>query len=410
MEAQAYLRNLLSQYYSSLEVNSVPEISMREFGFGEFGKKISSRHLSFASSRALNSFLREKTPFYISYSNALYELPSARPMEAKKMVGADLIYEFDADDLKTSCKLSHDSWKCASCAAAGKGNIKACPECGSGTNVDEWVCPECLEEVKGQTARLIRALEGDFGFSQGLSINFSGSKGFHVHIRSEKIRGFSRAARLELLDYLTGTNLDLKSLGFAANGKLFLCPKKGSANGWSKALLEGIEGIVEEGDVGKIAELGREGLPKKNPVGAVQKLLKEKPRIISNMARGLLIGGGGVNASKFWPGILGSLAEGNSLGVDRQTSIDINKIIRVPQTLHGSTCLLAKSFEPKSLGQFDALKESVVLADREIKLAGASSPKFYLGGKWFGPFEDQEVSLPLFAGAFLLARKSARLG
>ena len=47
----------------------------------------------------------------------------ARPMEAKHLLGDDLIYEFDADDIKTPCKLTHDSWKCKSCGEVGKGAV-----------------------------------------------------------------------------------------------------------------------------------------------------------------------------------------------------------------------------------------------------------------------------------------------
>ncbi|HZX34388.1 MAG TPA: DNA primase catalytic subunit PriS, partial [archaeon] len=95
------LQSLLSGFYASVEIDTVPEIRRREFGTGTFGKKISSRHISFRSSAELNSFLREKQPFFISYSPALYERPSSTPMGNKGLIGADLVYEFDADDLKT---------------------------------------------------------------------------------------------------------------------------------------------------------------------------------------------------------------------------------------------------------------------------------------------------------------------
>jgi len=148
METEVYLRGLLKGFYTKNNVDSVPDISSREFGIGAFGKKISNRHLVFKSDGELNSFLRERTPFYISYSNAHYEFPEARPMEKKSLVGADLIYEFDADDIQTDCKLKHDSWGCKSCGASGKGNLSECPECGLGVNVEEWSCSECIGETK----------------------------------------------------------------------------------------------------------------------------------------------------------------------------------------------------------------------------------------------------------------------
>ena len=66
-----FLQGMLGGFYASAEIDSVPEISRSEFGTGTFGKKISSRHLSFRSGAELNSFLREARPFFISYSPAL---------------------------------------------------------------------------------------------------------------------------------------------------------------------------------------------------------------------------------------------------------------------------------------------------------------------------------------------------
>jgi len=405
MGVETYLRGILKDYYKSVEVTSVPDISSREFGVGEFGKKISSRHLAFSNNNQLNSFLRERTPFYISYSNAHYEFPDARPMEKKNMLGADLIYEFDADDIETECKLLHDSWECKSCDTKGKGNLERCPECGSGVKVEEWVCPECVGETKKQTQTLLKILETDFSFTEGISINFSGSKGFHVHIRGDNIQSLSKAARLELLDYVTVTNLDLKSLGFVySSKKVFHCPKKSKAMGWSKKLLDGVENILVSGDDSKFAVMG------KTTVSNAKKLLKEKKSIISGMERGFLLSLPGLKADRFWESVLKYIAEEQTLNVDRQTSIDINKIIRVPDTIHSSTGMKAMEVSMEELSGFDALKEAIVFSDEEVRLMNVSTPKFYVNGNWFGPFTKEEVSLPKYAAFYLLSRGNAGLG
>ncbi len=408
MSPEIFLRGMLRNYYASAEVDTVPEIGSREFGIGEFGRKISSRHLSFRSPKDLNAFLRERAPFYISYSCARYELPSARDgMEKKKMLGADLIYEFDADDIKTECKERHDSWKCAnpSCGAEGKGNVKECQKCGTGTKVDEWTCPECIGETKKQTMRLLNFLVGDFGFSEGISINFSGSKGFHTHVRSKAVQGLSKAARLELLDYLTGANLDFRAMGFDFSRKTLLdCPKLGETRGWPKKIMEGVISVFEANDPERLSVLG--GSVTLTQAG---KLLKEKQAIINGMGKGLLLSFG-VKAEKFWLPALQNSAESQKLALDRQTSVDINKIIRVPNTIHGSTGLLARRLDGISaIGAFDALKESVVLPENEIAVLGATAPEFRLNGRKFGPFKNDGVSLPSYAAFYLLARGSAEL-
>ncbi|HZX19839.1 MAG TPA: DNA primase small subunit domain-containing protein [archaeon] len=404
MGEEGFLRQHLRSYYSKNEINSVPEISAREFGIGDFGKKISNRHLDFKNNLELNSFLREKTPFYISYSNARYEFPGARPMEKKNLLGADLIYEFDADDIQTDCKLNHDSWKCSFCGAHGKGAPEKCSECGFGVKVEEWVCQECLGETRKQTQKLLNLLEKDFGFNDGISVNFSGSKGFHTHIRSSSIQKLSKSARLELLDYITCTNLSLESLGFASKAKnVFLCPKRTLVRGWAKKLMNSLVSLLEGEDAAKIAVMG--GIT----VSSAKKFLKEKQRIISSMDRGLLINVPGIKPEKFYPGILNYIVQEEKLEVDRQTSIDINKIIRVPDSLHGSTGLVAKPVSLDELSSFDALKETVVFGSDPIKLKNISAPKFYLNNETFGPFENENALLPLFAGIYLIARGSALL-
>ncbi|PIN85158.1 MAG: hypothetical protein COV47_03640 [Candidatus Diapherotrites archaeon CG11_big_fil_rev_8_21_14_0_20_37_9] len=402
--SEGFLRGLLKEYYTSVSVDSVPDISKREFGFGEFGKKISSRHLEFRSANQMNNFLRDKVPFYISYSSARYEFPSARPMENKTFIDADLIYEFDADDIPTSCKMSHDSWICFDCSASGKGSPGECVECGSRKlKIEEWVCPECLNETKIQTKKLLKIIDTDFGFGEGVAINFSGSKGYHIHVRGNKIKDLSKGARLELLDYLTATNLDFKMCGFYPDKKFFLCPKRSVAKGWQKKLLDGIESLLDEGNVSKIAVAGSV----RN--SAAEKILKEKDNIISTTEKGFLLSVPGVKGEKFWGSVLNYLAESETLDVDRQTSVDINKIIRVPETIHGSTGLCAVRIPFEELNSFDPLKDSVVMSDSEIGLANVSCPKFYLNGNWFGPFENESFSVPSFVAFYLLARKSGEL-
>ena len=49
----------------------------------------------------MNDFLRNDSPLF-SYSNSCYKFPSNTPMVTKEWIKADLIYEFDADELGIS--------------------------------------------------------------------------------------------------------------------------------------------------------------------------------------------------------------------------------------------------------------------------------------------------------------------
>ncbi|MFH1895189.1 MAG: DNA primase small subunit domain-containing protein [archaeon] len=401
-KAVDFLQKKFSSYYKTVFVDSVPEPERREFGYGVFGKKIIARHLSFSSAKEFNSFLREQAPFFVSYSPALYEFPENRPMERKNFIKSDLIYEFDADDIKTSCKEKHDSWKCLECRAEGKGLIEKCPSCGNSVETTEWVCENCLEATKKQSLKLIGILEEDFGFDEGISVNFSGSKGFHIHIKSEKIQDMKQSARIELLDFLTAKDLDLEELGFVYSNKKMLCPKEDDAFGWSKKLLSVLRKLIEEDNSEKISALGNAR------TSAIKKLLEKKDLILKGMQNGFLFPVT-ADSKKFWNTLLFNLAESEKLFVDRQTSMDLAKIIRVPNTIHGSTGLLAVQLKKERLKEFNALNESIIFSSNPLKIFVEKAPEFTLGSECFGPFNSEQAILPEFAAVYLLARNSAKL-
>lgn len=402
MDPEEFLGNAFSWHYSRSRLVPPPSVEKREFGIGSFGKKISNRHLSFASDKALNDYLASEAPLFISYSCAYYERPSAMPMPAKGFLGSDLVYEFDADDFNSDCAQRHDSWKCQKCGASGKGSLSNCPECGGSASVDQWVCDECLSKARDYTSRLVRVLEDDFGVGEGeISINFSGSKGFHVHVRSENVKNLNSSARAELVDYLTGSRINYAALGFDfSNGT---CPKPASAKGWAKKILDCIVDIFSSGSAQGIADAGGVSL-------RVSKGIAEKSELaLKELNMGLLFS---VNrdkkkSEKFWKNAVEFVREKESFPVDRQTSIDIRKIVRLPDSLHGSTGLKASVVPTGSLKSFDALKDSIVFSDKPVRVKTGVIFPFSLNKKTFGPFENEEAELPMYSGIYLVARGSA---
>ncbi|HIH16794.1 MAG TPA: hypothetical protein HA252_05295 [Candidatus Diapherotrites archaeon] len=410
MEVVGFLRERFRAYYAKTPVAGPPDLAQREFGTGDYGIKINQRHLAFRSREELNRFLREQAPFYISYSNAYYNYPDRRPMEAKKFIKADLVYEFDADDLKTDCKKQHDAWKCGKCGANGPGLLENCTSCGQRVEREEWVCGECLGAVKKQVFRLLDFLENDFGLSaaDGMAINSSGGKGYHLHVRSEAVQHLSNPARIELLDYLTAANLDFKALGFyLTEDHRFVCPprSRGEALGWARRLLDRLAEFLSTADASALSVYGRIGIP------TAKKLLEKREKILADLDKGLMHQFPGKQTEQFWGNLLAYAVEGLRLDVDRQTSADISKIVRVPDTLHGSTGLLAKTVALEALPAFDPLKETVVFGGggETVKVKALKAPRFSLGGEGFGPYSQEVVELPEFAAIYLLARGAAEL-
>ena len=407
---EAFLRNHFQKFYLKTEVKGPPEIETREFGVGIFRRKIVNRHLNFSNPKEFNLFLRDQVPFFASYSSALYKFPARRPMEAKELFAADLIYEFDADDLDSECRKKHDSWLCPKCGKEGKGKQLACDECGTPTKVEEWFCPECLNVAKQKIFSLLEFLEGDFGFTEGISINFSGRAGYHVHVRSDAIRQLPNSARIELIDYLTANNLNIFS-HFKKEETFFSCPGIKDRAGWPQRILFELVRLLEEGNPEKIAVMGN------TSIAVAKRLLKEKQTILSSVKErntipsvfGRVSSKSESQSDKFWQSFLNSIVA-KIAPIDRQTSIDLNKIVRVPETLHGETGFVSSELSREALKDFNPFDNAVVFSTKEtVKVFINKAPIIYLVGEAFGPFEKQEAELPLAHAIFLLGRGSAVL-
>jgi len=375
-----FLRNLFANYYSKNKIDSVPGVEFREFGFGLFKKKIANRNMTFASVNEMNSFLRESAPLFFSYSNAYYKFPARSPMQNKELFKADIIYEFDADEL-------------------GLEVLE--------TNGIQWFEVEHLEEAKRQVFRLLSFIENDFNFaSEGMSINFSGKAGFHVHLRGKEISNLKKRARIELVDYLTAQNMDFINLGF----DLETLRAPTSSGLWQNRLVNGVKNFFQKDqkEISKITNFSKR---------KIISVTQNRSAIDSALDKGVLMQLDGRKSGEFWKKVLESVVKEERIPIDRQTSIDLHKIIRVPQTLHGDTGMIAKTLTIDELKKFNPFNDAIVFDEKfakefevgVVKVFVKESPKFSLMGQDFGPFKESEVQLPLFAAVYLIGKGAATL-
>ncbi|MEK6970628.1 MAG: DNA primase small subunit domain-containing protein [archaeon] len=401
---RVWLKGLFSRYYAQHPVSPPYDVSRREFGHGTF-KKIDARHVSFDDASELNAFLANAAPLYVSASVSQFLNPSVQPMTAKGLVGSDLIYEFDADDIPTPCKLVHDSWRCPHCGASGKGHVMKCTSCAHGTELDEWVCPECLRATKEQTLRLLGILQDDFGFSEkDLSVNFSGSKGYHTHVRSTSIFTLPKSARVELMDYLSLFEIDLPSLGFSFDGKQYRCPRFTESTGHASRLLQGILRLIETGSSDEWAILSGSS-PR-----TLQSFLADRPRLYSEVQSGILPPLPGKKTESFWNATLSSLVDSLKLTIDRQTSGDIYRLIRVPDTLHGSTGFRSESIPLARVSEHDPFLSATAFSTLPPRtLFVRSCPLLSIGGEVLDPISEREVTVSGPMAVYLVAWGAATL-
>jgi len=213
MSSRDFVYGKFSEFYSSPStvIPSPSLLDQRELGFLLFKGRIMLRHQRFESVSDLKSFLIKDVPSDVYHSCAYYENPEA-DMDKKGWLGADLVFDIDAEHIPTSCNKAHDEWACSKCGLSGKGiTPETCPICaGQKFDTKTWVCELCLESAKEETVKLIDMLEKDFGFSnKETPVFFSGHRGYHVHIENEAVKTLDVMARKEMVDYITGLGLNL---------------------------------------------------------------------------------------------------------------------------------------------------------------------------------------------------------
>lgn len=419
IDTKVFLRKKFTEYYTKNKIPAPIEIEKREFGTGTLTEKIKVRHKSFKSERELQDYLRREAPFYISYSIAYYEFPENQPMNTKNWLGADLVFDLDiAMDFLDSGK---------------------------------------LKTVKNEAINLIDFLTSDFGFQKkDIEVNFSGSKGYHIHVANDAVRNLGGDERREIVDYVTG-NLNFKEylkIEVDTTRESYIPyvtgPKK-TGGGWAGRIYNGLYDFIKNSTKEELEEI--DGIGEKK----AEEIIKNRDHILRELdvarynyipeiltiedysskiydstqwqenlstaknlnwqeskgtsypQRGYTKGD--PNTPRFVIKNVKSLLVDKiinqkkikTLGdVDKMVTIDTSRLIRLPDTIHGGSGL--KAARIKDLEKFDPLVDAIALGNEKIKINLAEkTPSFEMNGQKFGPFSGI-AEVPEYAGIYLLLR------
>lgn len=406
-KTRRFLSRVLRDHYST----KIPELpyrfTRREFAFIYFDSEGMHRPVAFDSKSEMSKFLKEETPLHSYYSTAYYSNPEA-PMAEKEWLGADLVFDLDADHLPGSEDLNY---------------------------------VEQLKEVKKKCHLLIHDfLVDDFGFErEDMEIFFSGHRGYHIHIRDDKILDLSSQARREIVDYITGVGLELEVIlpheeikvgEFQDKDITKKTPKLPSEEegGWKKKTRKLTEELLK-----RWSEMNRD---------EVIEEIKEKHGIGPKTADGLyedLYGEGKwktivedgvldifseekrmVNVSSFEKIINGILKEENVREIgsqiigstDEPVTGDTKRLIRLPYSIHGGSFLTVEKIEPGDIEKFDPLKDPIpdVLSDKTYQIQFDTLPDIesvQINDRRFD-IEDK-MKVPEFAVPFMISKLGAKL-
>jgi len=402
IETNVFIQEKFAEYYKLNSANIDPPSSLanREFAFLLFKDKMMLRHKGVKNAEDFRTLLKTVVPSDVYYSSAHYEKPE-EGMEAKGWLGADLVFDIDADHISTPCGKQHDTWTCTNCEATGRGPPpEKCPSCG-GQKFDDksWPCEVCLETTKRETTKLVEVLTKDFGLSpHEMTIAFSGHRGYHVHVEAEAIQTLDQLARREIVDYLVGIGFEARFHGLEEGGGPSL-----EEAGWRGRIAKGTYEFLLNTNPEQLEEMGLKS-------AVVNRLINQRDKILESWkGKGpWRIKGVGLG-SESWKKILQNAIENQSVKIDTVVTTDIHRLIRLTNTLHGKTGLKKTEVFVSDIERFDPLESALAFKGGTVNLVVSEAPEFRLGDERYGPYKKVEVELPTAAALFLLCKGAAQV-
>ena len=405
---QSFIRNKFAEYYqqNSSSIRPPSFLEQREFAFLLFEKRVMARHRGFKSVDHFRSSLCDVVPSDVYYSSAYYELPEEE-MKAKGWLGADLVFDIDADHIPTCCASLHEIWVCTTCGVSGRGvHPLRCSACGGSKFKEKtWPCEICLEASKIEAIKLVDMLTNDFGFSlQELTVAFSGHRGYHVHVENESIRELDSLARKEIVDYVMGTGLEAEfhGLGKSSNPSRRVSGPDLDDKGWRGRVAKGTYDFLLEAS-------------KKDLINASLKpmhinlLLTHRTAILESWNEKGPWGAIKNISPETWGKIAQYGVKNQSVKIDTVVTPDVNRLIRLPNSLHGKTGLKKTEFPISEIEDFDPLKRAVAFKGGDITVHVYDAPQFRVEDEIYGPFKQEEIEVPTAVALMMLCKGVARM-
>jgi DNA primase small subunit len=363
-----------------------PASNEREWGYIPFssGGTTMVRHqslLDLTGGSGVGEFLARERPRHVYFSAGRYDQPGADSMGEKGWRGADLVFDIDADHLP---------------------------------GVDEEADPygEMLEAGKEALVSLLDFLLDDFGF-EDVTVVFSGGRGYHAHVRDEGVLGLSREERREVVDYVRGLGIEFDDLvrteSVAGFGRKTPADKRtlSTVGGWSRLvhrhvmdLVRDLNGVGEDEAIARLREF--DGVGEGKAHAALNAVRSNREAVETG---NIDVHSAVYSVSKH---LLGQARAADAAPIDEPVTTDVNRLIRLPGSLHGGTGLVVTRIPADEVAAFDPLEDAVADTFREnrIMVDVAEPTTIRLGGEKFNlPTGPQ--SAPEHVGVFLMARGGA---
>lgn len=300
------LEAVLREYYAGAAQPQEPDsVSQREFGFSFFDGGF-RRHISFRSGSEFWGFVVKNAPRDVYFSVAKYRNPVA-DMHGKGWVAADLPFDLDAEQvLRTEDPLVKSG----------------------------WLTQEAYDLIKREFLKLLEDfLERDFGLaSKDYTLGFSGGRGYHVRVTDQVYASLDARMRRQIVEYVSLGKKPHPSQYSKVKAKVY---PFNHAYGWNAKLFEWL----------KNAEASSTGV---SPRDMVQRIIESARRAGSPQE---------FSVTQFQVKALESLLDAGvrerTVAIDERVTVDVNRLLRAPGTVHGGSGLLCRNIGRGEIEKFN---------------------------------------------------------
>lgn len=374
-----FIKQRFTDYYNKTRISPPSSVKEREFGFIFFDDKYPDdirmrRHIGFSSGDEMQEYVKSLVPAHAYYSTAYYQTPQAPTMGDKEWLGADLIFDLDADHIM-------------------RGSYE-----------------EMLQRIKDETEKLLGILDDELGIDmKTVKLVFSGGRGYHIHVQELGFRDFGAPERREIVDYICGIGMSppillqewgpfrtgwhdrFRSLLIRYLTELDAKPKKEGKAELSS--LRGVGQVMAERFIGMIPELIT--LLTTNPSSI---LLRDQT--VKTVFAAL--------ATERESALLPYIREA-AVQADEPVTTDIRRLIRLPGSLHAKSGFKVVALDVKELADFEPLIDAVAFGEREVLIESEREYSFSLLGSQY-TIPKGRLKVPEAVGVFLCCRGMAEIG
>jgi len=378
-----FLKRKFSEYYRTAKLLYPINIESREFGFMFYNIDTMYRHISFTKPEALRTYLITYTPKNVYYSTAFYNKPAAKTMADKLWLKAEFIFDLDFDHLPNTQNLTYE---------------------------------QKLTLVKKETLKLIENIKLIFGIDEKfISVNFSGSRGYHVHIFEPKVMSLNAYARKEIVSFLTYEGISsakdifqVQSIGIRKKQVKYV-PMKNTT--LKIKLFEKLPNFVKElanmDNIERMQFYNNANITKKIGTMINDTLFRRKgyEKILSGEYD---IFENDKILDKFIELGINNIKIKMTNKLDAPVTADIKRLIRLPNSLHGSTGLIAKTISLGDLEKFVPLRDAIAFSEKPMKVNIVKDYEITMKNIRYKLVPGYET-LPEYVSIFLLTQGYATL-